>query len=444
MARANTQTLLSLDRWAAIMGINPAHFNGAATATVMAVTSDCESIWTQYAWQRPDVISREELATLIASSESDIARVLGYWPAPMYTVKEHRSYDQFYRATLFGLGGVQPNFRKKTVVLQNGKVIAAGARAVALGAAGVTVTYTDEDGDSIDDTATITTTIAAGSDAGLVIAADWYNGFPFQDFGLYYAGKGGDPVWKIRDPRSWSVTSNGDGSYAMTVTFWPWQLIEESLVEQLPNPHDGYVRAVDYSNADNTIDTVDIYLEYPDITATCVDFYWDSFDGVTLDLSANTTATGMVIQSGTFQIRDADMSVVTPVPATWDSDNGVWVDNGFAVRRDPDFVHVSYLSGLRSSNYHALRTPDPLAHEIAEAIAFLTAARLTRPVCSCGNAADLVERLQSDVAVYSPQGNFTITADEVLNNPFGTREGEVRAWRRIARLAPRVLDGGSL
>ncbi|MHC4709558.1 MAG: hypothetical protein ACYTA3_03815, partial [Planctomycetota bacterium] len=84
MARASTYTLLSLDRWAAIMGINGAHFNGAAASAVMPYTDCCTDIWFQYDWQFHSRVGREELARAIAASERDIAEVLGYWPAPTW------------------------------------------------------------------------------------------------------------------------------------------------------------------------------------------------------------------------------------------------------------------------------------------------------------------------------------------------------------------------
>ena len=81
MARANTPTLLSLDRFAQILGVPPAHFAGGYTATVFPVTSSCSQVWFQHAWQAADKVGREELAVAIAGAEGDIASELGYWPA---------------------------------------------------------------------------------------------------------------------------------------------------------------------------------------------------------------------------------------------------------------------------------------------------------------------------------------------------------------------------
>ena len=89
MARANTCTLLSLDRFARNLGINPLHFNGAAGDDVMPLMGTCGDVYPQYTWQVPDnLVSREEIAQAIYSAEQDIKRILGFSPAPQWECGE--------------------------------------------------------------------------------------------------------------------------------------------------------------------------------------------------------------------------------------------------------------------------------------------------------------------------------------------------------------------
>ena len=73
MSRATTPTLLSLDRYAQIMSLNPAHFSGAAGATFWPEITSCDDVWPQYSWQHQyEFVSREELAIAISEAEGDI------------------------------------------------------------------------------------------------------------------------------------------------------------------------------------------------------------------------------------------------------------------------------------------------------------------------------------------------------------------------------------
>src|SRR5688572_10128086 len=97
MARASTPTLLSLDRWARIMGLNPVHFNGASGDSVWPLTGGvCKDVWPQHSWQSPDIISREELARNIHLAERAITRALGYSPAPTWFAEEEHNFPRYH------------------------------------------------------------------------------------------------------------------------------------------------------------------------------------------------------------------------------------------------------------------------------------------------------------------------------------------------------------
>ena len=77
MARSSYDTLLSLDRYAKVMGINPAHFNGGANAAIFPVKSNrCQDIIPQYGWQYSDHTGREDIGEAIAVADGEKPRVL--------------------------------------------------------------------------------------------------------------------------------------------------------------------------------------------------------------------------------------------------------------------------------------------------------------------------------------------------------------------------------
>ena len=106
MARASTYTLLSLDRFAQILGIDPAHFNQCGAPSldpaVFPEEGRCSDVWFQYDWQKNDRVSRETLARAIKAAEDDIAKVLNYYPAPLWFTNEVHTYPRFARRNRYG------------------------------------------------------------------------------------------------------------------------------------------------------------------------------------------------------------------------------------------------------------------------------------------------------------------------------------------------------
>ena len=87
IAQPYPYTLLSLDGYAKILGLNPVHFATGATPglTPMVMPSGgCDDVWWKYDWQDSDKVSKWQLAQLIQQAEEEIANVVGYWPAPMW------------------------------------------------------------------------------------------------------------------------------------------------------------------------------------------------------------------------------------------------------------------------------------------------------------------------------------------------------------------------
>lgn len=429
MARASTNTLLSLDRYASIMGINPAHFGGAATPTVMPVNRNaCSDIWRQYNWQWSDAVSREELAQAISSAEYEIARLVGYWPAPTYVSDEMHRYPHHHRRDARDDGtdvyGLYKGLRAKW-----GRFIQAGQRKadilstplVGTPAPGDRLVYSAV-GSAVVDTVTVilTTTLT-----------------DVCEIKVYFPGHSGDPEWEIRPARSKSISGT-----TATLTFWAWQFIDPDLWEELPTTDDP--AAINYDTQavpgtyDNLVQSCDVYREYCDYGEESCQFFWEpSVDDVSsceLCGGSGCLACTVTVQDGCIHVRDVDEGLVVPALGSYDSDEEEWTSLAPAVCREPDMIKLWYWAGDISQGYLDGTDCDPLSHWWAETIAWLATARLERPFCSCANVTSLAQKMRTDLALLSERQSFSITP-ELLSNPLGTKYGEVLAWQRLSKLA---------
>jgi len=419
MARASIWTLLSLDDFSRNIGINPAHFNQSATGTTMAVTRNaCEDIIPQHMWQAAGRVSREDIAEAIADAERDIAAVLGYWPAPVWISEEVQPYPRHHRPELVGYGSSNVRGYYQPVRTGFGRVIAGGQRAVS-GCQNVRIAYSDADGDGLNETATVTATDATWDDV--------------REIKVYFENYSDVQEWEVRPPRTKTLTAAG----VFTATFWSWQLIDPDLWEALPDTDD--FAAIDWSVAGNLEANVDICREYNDTADTAATFYWEPTACV-LPVNCSCGGTGcaacqLTTQDGCLHVRDAKGGIVVPQPGAYDSDEEAWAADCFTVCRDPDYVKLWYYSGIISDEYLSGRSFDPLPRWLAMSITQIAVARLQRPICACSNVCALLDEWRRDLSVTGEGG--AMLNKEALDNPFGTRRGEVLAWKRVSKLALR-------
>jgi len=435
MARAETHTLLSLDRFAEIMGIAGPHFAGADAGAVFPYGGRCNDLWYQYQWQAHDRVSREDLARAIAEAEYEIAELVGFWPAPKFIAQEVHRYPKFYRPEqLYKPGGsvIQRGFptyplnsstgadnRPKSFKLDWGKFIQAGQRALTLvgeaTTAGGTLVYSDEDGDGFDETVTITLPTTETTECEIKV---------------FYDGET-DPEYEIRPART-VVIAGGN----VVLTFWTWQFIDPDLWEFFPTA-DGNT-PIDITNPPaNLLTVVDVYREYVDSTETSAQFYWEP--DVSCSCCGGTGCSQCVLdsQTGCIHPKDVVTGVVVPQPATYDEDDEIWVSSSFNNCIEPDIVKVWYLAGEYSNRWLRGQTCNPMSNSWEMTIAYLAIARLERPFCSCENLEALADRMRTDLAASDRNMSRFVTQD-VQNSPFGTLRGEVMAWRKVQKFVRKI------
>lgn len=419
-------TLLSPDRFARIMGITPAHFWQASAPNLnpqIFPEKVCKSIWYKYAWQSADKVGRHDLAMEIKKAEEEIAQHLNYWPAPTWIAEEQCMYPRDHRRDMFGTGADNRGLAK-SVDVRYGKIISAGRRAVSAVATatvvGASLAYTDEDGDGCFETATVAipTTLT-----------------DICELHVYYAGTSGGIDYEIREPRKKYIT----GGFAYFI-FDSWLFIDPNLYEAFPD--DSGEPTIDISTTANFVTSVDVYREYADTTTEpAVEFYWENASvGCAVCGGVGCNACGAVEQDGCLRMKNMDTGIVTPFPATYDATTGIWSATGWSTEgREPDYMKLWYRAGLRSQPTRRGTNCEGLSDEWAKVIAHMVTARLERPLCECSNVEALSDYLRTDIAKMT-QGSTNFVSMGQIDNPFGTRVGEVQAWRFITKTADKKMN----
>jgi hypothetical protein len=426
MARAETETLLSLDRFAKIMGINPAHFNqGYADAVFPVKSNRCEDVWPQESWHYSDHVGREDLAREISKAESDIADVVGFWPAPKWIAQEVHQFPRHHRPDVIRAGGLNVRGFHVSVDLNYGKFIEAGQRATTLiGTAtkAVTLVY------SLTPT-TMTATITLPTTETNVC-----------QIRAYFADEDGEINWQIRDPISVTIVGAN-----VVLVYESWKFIKPELWYEYPTTED--FAAIDVANADNLVDTVEVYREYNDTTATSAVFYWEPTPRLGVNFCSSCGGTGCVTcalttQNGCLFPRDVETGTVVPVVAAYDADSSGWLESCWTECRDPDQIKAYYYAGLTSNRWRRGSSCEPLDESWARVIARMATARLERPFCHCSHVTALSVDLRRDLSLSNDSGSFSVPF-EILGNPFGRRKGEVEAWNFVTRIVKRRMTGGT-
>lgn len=422
MARASTPTLLSLDQFAAELGIDPMHFCGGVSS--LRPETRCSDTWMQYAWQASAKISREDIAYHVAQAERDLADALGYWPAPTWEVGEFHAYPNPMRPEAFG-GGGDVQLRWKRVKLNRGYVIEGGVRGTTeIGTEDWT--GVDADGDGFNELARFTLDLT-GMDpepSACEIKAYFkeYDDADAANSRTDPVSSGADPAWEVRPLR---VTREG-AAHTATVYCNTWLLFRPQLQEAL-NADD-----IDADAAASYVDELVFYREYNDPSQQVL-FGWNVELGCT-NLAVCSDST----QDGCFHVKNPRNGLVTPQPASYNTTTEQFMSSNWTESVEPDAAQFWYRSGWTPTNQRGCQVLDPYW---ARTITMLAVARLPWPLCDCSNVVDLTDKWRQDMSMIETERDksksFQVDIGE-LSNPFGQRMGEILAWRRIKNRGRRV------
>lgn len=396
MARANTRTLLSLDRFFQIIGMDPLTANGLVSA--VAPAGHCESVMYQYQWQHAQQVGREEVADAIRHAEDLIRAEIGYPVAPDWIAAERvtlpRAYAAHYTSLVAGHWGYGPSVRAR-----NGHIITGGRRASTLVAALVGLTYTDEDGDGYFETATL-------DDIATTLTEPC-------ELRVYFPGQAGADAWEIR-PAHVSINAG-----IASIVVRREQCVDPDLWEAR-NADSGIIDADDDANF---LTEADVYRVYNDPSAP-IEFLWEASQCDRCG-GAGCPSCEYATQGGCIRVRDERLGSFTYAPATWDALTSTFAFTAYTVCRIPDYARLWYRAGYQPNGC----AMDPY---LERTVALLAVALLEGDLCNCASLRSFFDDCRIDLALNDGNTNTSyVTGPNVLACPWGTRKGAVMAWRRV-------------
>ena len=411
--------LLPIYTWLEILGFHPWHSAGIAGTGDLAITTGCDTLMRRYEWQNSDAAGTKAIEQAIETAEAKLTQYLGYSPAPHYVV-ETLAWPRI--GTPYGADG-----RWLTMQTTEGEIRAVGVESLTAISVAAIVTYSDEDGDGIQDTFTISaaSTLTDASQVAVYFSlADRFNGFG--------ATTAIGDRWRLQPI---TITISGG-----TITVkGPKQLCVKPL------KYEGVVNiganGLDPATAANFVTTLDLYQRSTATDGNTVDtsqavVTWEtrpchgwacccdgcvaaSYSGSIADVAATAQAVARV------GIRDARRGLITPAAELYDSAGQTWSSNSCCGGEAPDRVTVRYLAGCPLGSDGLMQEP------FRTIVARLAAAELARPVCGCDSANRELYYWQFDLSQTARGDELFGISQENLNNPLGTRRGHVQAWKFI-------------
>ncbi|HLC02385.1 MAG TPA: hypothetical protein VJK02_05070 [Anaerolineales bacterium] len=423
------ETLLPIDDFRALMGLHPWHFNGLVNGN-LPVTSSCNDILRRYTWQGVDAVGRDEIQQAIDRAEALLAEWLGYNVAPRYEVITQR-WQRFFDLSDVRVANIRAPWHRIGLQLGKGYIQKLGYQRRTALSVGAAITYSDEDGDSLNDTFTVSvaTTVTDPDEIAVYFTStERFDGSSIED-----------ERWRIRPVK---VTISGGTA---TIRGKRWLLVRPVLYEP--------ANLGDIDPADTT--------KFP----TLLDIYrlWIDPDGVVSDTSQAALLWETLPKHGTWcccntcavttppnsfadpgaearavarvGIRDSRLGIVTPGEAILDTTTGIWSEStSWSAIKEPDRVTVRVLSGYPLSGGQVSPTMKQL-------VARLAAAELGRILPACEQARHQIAHWQFDLArtAGANDESYGLVAREDLLSPFGTKRGQMMAWKFVKQT--RLAEG---
>lgn len=408
----HTATLLPLELFRReVFPINPWHFWGFANETVK-VTSACNTLIQKYRWQMADQAGREAFLDAIQSAEERVFDVLGFWPAPRYTVKDLH-FPRYPNPLIDIVGYSGGDARWQSMYAEEMYIQSCGVQTRTLIEADVDVTREDKDGDSIKEffSLSVATTVTDPDQIAVYISS-----------GDRFDGSDVSEEWRIQPVK---VTISGGTA---TITGPAWLLGKPALYE-------GYntSQALDPSVDDQFVATLDVYRLYIDPTGTTTEtsqavLTWETlpypyFSAADDPTNPSTDPAAVADKVARVALRDKEQGLFAPAEALYNSTDEYWYSPDIIRYRPPDRVRVRLYAGypLQNGQMHP---------QMVRIVSRLAAAEMSQRVCACKDAQREFERWQRDLSQTTGPDQWGAIHQEDLINPFGPRLGHVDAWKQ--------------
>jgi len=384
MARSDIPTLLSLDQYAEILGLDPYAFNQMYCAKFPLSRVQNFLYYQHNSIKTSGRAFRDLIAMHIAEAEQLIADRSAVWPAPKYITDEQKPY-----LTPRLLPTAYPSYGRQIVHTDWKMFIAGGQRAVVLLAEDVdlAVSYEDLDGDGWAEHIQFSITVADAS------------GYLPSEIAVFPADSDTDEEYRIRH-----VTVKIVGN-TITITGGVCVFINPDLWE-LNVPINGDLMT-------SYLDAVDVYRVYTESNDLYppAEFGWEDV----------TQGTAYATSQGVLQPVKPKEGLVNLVPAEWDATTGAWSPQACGVimgSRPPDVVRYYYLAGWATSRQGRMCAP------FDRAVAALATARLPMPISGGGESIDKIFQYWQEMPSADRRPSYLESAC-----PFGQQRGALEAWR---------------
>lgn len=421
------KNLLSLDEFFRFLSYNPWHaFGVTADVGLAQVTSSCNEVIFQHAWQGVDAAGREDIEEAIIRAEQIFFDHARFWPAPKYVEKRNIQWPRYPDVRFDNWGFSGSDGRWLTVNVGESYIQKIGIETRTLIEAVRPVTYTDLDSDTLFETFTLTVVTSVTDPAELAVyfsTADRWDGSAVGE------------KWRVRPLNI--VISGGTA----TITGKRWLVVKPVLYEGV-SPEDG-IDALDNANFVTTLDVYRLYIDPTGITTATAQaelIYetspWPYYACACDNPSNNYDPAALASATGRGGIRDSLLGEVSIGKSVYNATSGQWGAPGCGGCSIPDRVTLRYQAG------YPLNAEYRMDDRVKRTVAKLAAAELPQRLCACDSANRAWYHWQFDLARTEGGGDesYGAISPDDLNNPIGSKRGQVMAWREIVNGA-RVLVG---
>lgn len=437
--------LLPLESFRQILTYNPYHFYGLAN-DLAPVTSSCNTLVNQHAWQQADQAGRGEMREAIENAEERILSYLGYSVAPRY-VEYTLPYALYFDERIWRISPMDSRGEWISIKFPEGYVQAVGIEQRTLvdtapavyNAVPPDIPFTDPtpappylifldaNGDGLVDTFEIavdTTATDASTLAVYFSASDRLDGAPLSEdwriLPVHASIAAG--VAKIRGP-SWLLVK---------------PILYEKYTQSVLDPNDFTVYVTSLVVYTRTTKT-----NGQTVTDSQGEFIWNTMPYPYWATCCNNTQNPSIgdpaaeaFAIARVGIRNKDLGLLIPGQAVFNTTTQTWcsVVPYWTGCRPPDKVKLRAYAG------YPLDANGQMDIRLQRAVAYLAMADMPERICACDVANRVLWRWQAEMNRVATQGTeqFAITRRD-LDNPFGMRRGHIFAWREILKL--RLVTG---
>lgn len=419
---------LPLDSWREVIGYMPWHLFQLSNDKV-PVTSSCNTLVYERSWFDANASGRADIRRAIEVAESRLREHLNFSVGQRF-IEETLQYPRPMQYGSEYYASIDADGELLAVQASEGYIRAVGVEARTALDLTAAVTYSDPDGDTLNELATITVlNVSATLDTTQVAiyfgASDRLNSEAVSE------------KYRILPVQ---VSLSGT---TLTIKAASWLFVK-------PIKYQGFSKVtLNPSDAANFVTTVAVYRRFCDPTGTSnttaqATLIWEtepypywaccgngspSFVDNAGDPAAIAYAVARV------GIRDAVTGMLSIGRADYNSTEGQWFAVNWGLCRQPDRVIVRYEAGAKLAAVESTMYQAGAVGRWDEVVARLAAAELSERICACDTANRELYRWQFDLARAAGANDEQYRiSDRDLSNPLGTKAGQVYAWKQIQNL----------